>query len=511
MALVILFSAFMALANTCPASHELRALPVHDQDGLGTCASNTAALMMQYNLGLSESPSYYQLSLTASGNDKNTFFFNDSKGTERVFNWGHHICDVIKKAKDHGYCTSSSFGLDAINRNDPEQAQQNFLINISRFVDANEAGLNDLKIKLRDPVFQSQARQKLAGHFLNRSQTCQENFLQFVTRRGVERFKQWLSGKRNVGTLSEKVKYDIFWRSSFGSDGTPKKQTIDYYGFFLRTDGKKMMDSNVNNSPSLSVGDNPDEKVFAESYAKAMGMSGIVVDLPYRSMYQSDYDAYAICRGNDVVSGSSLLLTQTPLCIPVPESAQLSNFLLQADNLIQSLLDYTRPQLDPQAGLVNLISPQCAVEMTQTKNNNQLRCNEMSISNAKNASRAKERIYSDLCSGKAVAISMCTGFFKASAPINSGHCENDVQGVQNHGKHALTLIGYRSVGGKKQIKIQNSWGTSCPFLQNNDEKIAPGLIDSVECERNEGGSVTGRFWVDEDLLINNSYQLSVMP
>jgi len=510
MGLVIIFTTLISFASqsTCPPTKELPNLPVHDQDGLGTCASNTAALMIQHNLRLAESPSYFQLSLTTSGHKKSDFFFTDSKGNEQVFNWGEYICDVVKSAKRNGFCSHSTFERDAIGTTDPQWTQQKFLLDLSRFIQMNQGDIGDIVRNLRDTELQRQAREKLALHFLNRSVICQESFPDFVVRRGLERFKEWLTPKITEGNITQQVSHEHLWKSTFNPDGTPQRQAETFYRNFLFQKAGNFLESSNGVTP-FNSSLLPEEKVFGETYLQALGIGNITFDYP--SMFQSDYDAYSICRGNDVISGGQLLLNNSPMCLNTPQNEGFNTFLAQADQLIQGLLSYSTPRLDPQAGLVNLISPRCAVQMAANKNNPALNCRDTSINNDASARRAKNTIQSELCNGRAVAISMCTGFFKAENPISTNYCKDEVEGVENHGRHALTLVGYRSVNGKKQIKIQNSWGPQCPFMQNDANAIPSGLVDFTECELDAEGVPTGRFWVDEDLLINNTYRFSVMP
>ena len=102
MALVALLLTFSlsAWSQSCPTAKTLSLFPVHDQDGMGTCASNTAALMMQHNLGLAKSPSYMQISITQSATDGENgkdFFFTDDGGKERVFNWGANRASISRR------------------------------------------------------------------------------------------------------------------------------------------------------------------------------------------------------------------------------------------------------------------------------------------------------------------------------------------------------------------------------------------------------------------------------
>ena len=136
-------------------------------------------------------------------------------------------------------------------------------------------------------------------------------------------------------------------------------------------------------------------------------------------------------------------------------------------------------------------------------------CVAKSIKSVENATAAKSTAIQEVCAGRAVALSVCTGFFKATTPIDSKFCDNDVPGVVDHDRHAVTLIGHRpGPSGKRQFLIQNSWGNSCPFTQHEDSTYPAALVGLVECELSPGGLPTGRFWVEEDLLFNNTYSMS---
>lgn len=510
MVLVIFLSTLLSFANStnnCPAEKELPNLPVHDQDGLGTCASNTAALMIQHNLGLAESPSYFQLSLTTSGNEKSDFFFNQDN-QQRVFNWGAHICDVVKTAKKHGYCDAEVFEKDVIGRMDPIWNQQKFLVSLASFIDRNTTQVRQLGSQLQDPAFKEAAKRRLASHLMNRSEQCSVEFEDFVTKRALARIKVKLDSKIASLPQAESLNLRGLRSRLFNPDGSAQNFAMEYFIFFLRTEGKEYISARELPTNQLSENLLPNDNKFLSLFSSAIGQANLVFDFPPEPLYRSDFDAYRICSGSDLLNGLDLLV-HGPQCQAslVTES---TDFLNQSEKILNSLINYRRTGLDPEAGLVNLISPGCAVQMMLTKNNDNLRCSDRSIGNQSQANRAKRDIYANLCRGKAVAISMCTGFFASSVPINSAFCESDVAGIANHGRHALTLIGYRTKEGKKQIKIQNSWGQSCPFLKGEPAAIPSGMQGLVECEM-ENGRPTGRFWVDEDLLINNSYQLSVMP
>lgn len=510
MALVVLLASFLSLAQTCPSEKVLPSLPVHDQDGVGSCASNTAALMMQHNLGLSESPSYLQLSLTTSGQEKADFYFNDDKGVRRIFNWGAHICEVIKTAKDDGYCNTSAFTLDAVGRADSRHQQGAFLNSLTEYLNSNRAALLGLRSKLSHPQERQRAIRNLAQRNFANAQTCRYPFNEFISRRALQRFKEVIRVKIQASTGPEKTKYQTMYNQTFNAQGEPTARALAFHQDFIRSQGTQLLGEEKSARLSLGTTSLPDESLFVVWWGNELKLSQARLQYPYRNMFQSDHAAYAPCRQEGSLVEDLRFVQTQAFCREPGQTSLPQNFLDQAQEILSQLQEYMTPAADPQAAMVNLISPSCAAQMPFTQGNRNLTCDDLSINNLSSARRATQRIYSELCRGKAVAISMCTGFFKATGPVNSNYCEDDVPGVEGHGRHALTLIGYRTIGEKKQIKIQNSWGPTCPFLQNTANAVPVALAQKVECEMQDGRP-TGRFWVDEDLLINNSYQLSVMP
>jgi hypothetical protein len=199
------------------------------------------------------------------------------------------------------------------------------------------------------------------------------------------------------------------------------------------------------------------------------------------------------------------------MCEVPPSDALAPQATAQAQQLINSLRSMANDQLDFQVGLVNIISPACAAQMSQRDDSYSGDCGERNINSASTANTAKNLAVEEICAGRALGVSICTGFFKATTPVDSKFCDEDEPGVADHGRHAVTLIGYRQgPNNKRQFLIQNSWGNSCPFKQGFTSNVPPALQNLVECEVTPGAiaSPTGRFWVDEDLLFNNTYLMS---
>ncbi len=511
MALVIFFITFLSFANECPAEKVLSPLPVHDQDGVGSCASNTAALMMQHNLGLAESPSYLQLSITTSGLEKADFYFKDDKGERRLFNWGAHICEVIKVAKDDGYCRHTAFAHDSIGQADPQHEQGKFLNSIAEYLEQNRSELISLRSKLASPKERQIAQQNFAYRKFARTQTCARAFDEFISHRALTRFREVLSTQIQSSAGPEKQKLQRMYRETFDERGEPTARALEFHKGFIRSTGQQLLSEEKKEQFTLGTTSLPNEAIFSVWWGNELKIGGVKLNYPFVNMFQSDHAAFGPCRKEETLLDDFKYIQKEAFCRVPGQSSLPQNFLDQAEEILSQLQEYLSPQADPQAAIVNLVSPSCAVQMTQNKGNENLGCNNHSINNDNSAERAKEKIYSQLCLGKALAISMCTGFFKSSGPVDSEYCKNDIPGVAGHGRHALTLVGYRTYGGKKQIKIQNSWGPTCPFLQNDSNSVPSALAPLVECEMDSGNRPTGRFWVDEDLLIKNSYQLSVMP
>lgn len=370
-------------AQSCPSAKSLSYLPVHDQDGMGTCSANTAALMMQYNLGLPKSPSYIQMSITESSRAEH-FFYSDQQGKERIFNWGADICDVARASAQHGFCDFDKMGFDFIGTMDNTGAQQDFLVKVARFLEAKESDIRQLRAQLIGPATRAQAIRRLAYFFEDTQSTFPAEL-----------------------------------------------QALDRF----------------------------------------------------------------------LTAPTCQLTASTPLS---------SEQLAQAEFLISAVEQLATNQLDPQAAIVNILSPACATQMQQRANQYSNTCADLDINSAATAATAKANTVAEICAGRAVGVSICTGFFKATTPIDSKFCDDDTAGIADHRYHAVTLIGYRpGPTGRRQFLIQNSWGNTCPFRKHVGG-VPPALNDLVECESKSetDTSSTGRFWVDEDLLFNNTYQLS---
>jgi hypothetical protein len=125
-----------------------------------------------------------------------------------------------------------------------------------------------------------------------------------------------------------------------------------------------------------------------------------------------------------------------------------------------------------------------------------------------------------LCSGRIVGANLC-GFMMAPSATQfdqlkvqrgtedaniSGDCPPQIGATKEtpNFKHVVSIVKFRGEGANKQYLVQNSWGRTCNFPLTRD---GSGLMT---CERNENNGLTGRFWVDSDLILNNTIALNIL-
>lgn len=131
---------------------------------------------------------------------------------------------------------------------------------------------------------------------------------------------------------------------------------------------------------------------------------------------------------------------------------------------------------------------------------------------------AKSIFQSEIISGikenRALAVAVCTGFMKKSKTMTD-FCQKKAEGIKGHGYHEMTISGYRCVGGKIEYQLTNSWGASCPQDVVTGEVIdfdaEPVYKNDVfDCELDKDKNPTGKFWVKEDSLVNNTTELTTV-
>jgi len=117
---------------------------------------------------------------------------------------------------------------------------------------------------------------------------------------------------------------------------------------------------------------------------------------------------------------------------------------------------------------------------------------------------ARSRIMKGINEGRALGISICTAFFNDPS-VKTDYCRSAPPGVPGHSYHALAISGIRCKEGKIEYELLNSWGenSGCPLLGDSSNKNS-----AIECSVDKDGNRDGKFWVKEDVLIENTTELS---
>lgn len=497
----LLLSFLSAEARTC----RLPDLPVHDQDGIGSCYANTASLMMQHNLRLPQAPSYFQMSITSSAS-RGSFMYRDRQGKSDVFNNGGWVCNTAKSAVDDGFCDSDKFQWDAVGREDPQQKQEAFLKSLGTFLDANRGPLQDLaKLSTRRDE-KRRLELTLAGLFQRNAQRCHGTNADYVADRFFERLKKkWSSRLEKMKPGPERTALSAMYARTFTATGLPTPEARNYLqnDFFPRSEPDPiMLLSNPSKEQLQSMRYLP-ENLFERWWWNRLRIPGKFTPFAYEGYeYLQDMKARLSCSGDPK---RDVLEQYLAGCAPSPGALAPAHEQM-ARELIEGIQRASASGERGLRGLVDLIAPQCADQMKERQGSVRGRCEDGTIDDDLSEVAAAEDIENEICRGKAVGISFCTGFFKSAAPVDTQNCKVEVAGVEKHGRHAVALVGTKlAPNGERMFLIQNSWGQSCPFQQNANAAVSKDLAGLVECEFN-GTRPSGRFWVNEKLLLNNSYQ-----
>ena len=498
----LLFS-FHVEARTC----RLPDKPVQDQDGLGSCYANTASLMMEHNLKLTSTPSYFQMSLNASAH-RGTFMYTDDEGSRDIFNSGGWVCDTFDSAKRDGFCDAQTFKLDAVGKMDPQHSQENFLKALGTLIDENRAELKVLSNSKQFSVERQQIERRLAGIFQQRAQICQVTQEELMQKRFFDRLNEkWTDRLANMKPGEKRTALARMYERTFKNGlPTPEAKNFLLNDFFPRSFDAEFINSNPTKDQLAQRSMHP-EKMFEVWWWNRLKLPGSFSPYDFESYeYLKDFRSQNVCRENETIAAVKSLVSSCGQIPPTlePRHEQMARELLAAIQLASQKGE------SGLRGLVNLISPSCGAEMSVRKGKLSHECDEQSIKDDISALAAAKTIEDEICGGRSVGISLCTGFFISTTPVDSGYCSQDVPGIEQHGRHAVALVGVKNNAiGEREFLIQNSWGRTCPFLQHKGGVIPDALKGLVQCEM-ANGVPTGRFWVNEKLMMNNTYAFQVM-
>jgi hypothetical protein len=104
--------------------------------------------------------------------------------------------------------------------------------------------------------------------------------------------------------------------------------------------------------------------------------------------------------------------------------------------------------------------------------------------------------------GVAFNVHICLDFLQGNPNIKTNFCKTSKKGF-----HEMAVTGFRCLNGKMEYEVLNSWGSQyCPIGRDP----ANNKSESFECELNSEGKFTGKFWVKEDVLVENTQTFSVI-
>ncbi len=537
-------------------------MAVQDQDGLGTCYANQTALLIQNTLNLPNPVSYQHLALSTSSRSS-TYKTGETllTGNKKLISEGGSSCQAFEAAQISGFCSTQNFGSLEHSGADPLHTQEHLLKALAFFLDKNagkNSSLNEKDWKNVEShllslfiIRDNQCEQKKAGdkfaiardQFPRRAKGALiEKLLNFInadckknicTVKGlkdkegkqikitVEQKNQWIKSLRQI--RDEMAPYSTpqngvqIPQRQFKDEFIYKGNETGYYPFTLTLIDK------LKESPGLSLPSEPtlniilfqplrDQEIIIKRIDENCGeMSSIADMLELTDLRQAAKNPLTCSASYDMAD---------------PKFAQLND-------AVKDIVQFMRPKNNNKvpnkiSALLKLIAPGCEKELEKNAGflGNKV-CREVQLTNKFNPASeysssladtykepekrfqaATELVQKSLCEGKVVGIDVCFDIISStrdplSTPIDTNFCEKSTSGF-----HAMTVVGKRNLEGfGNQFLVQNSYGISCNGTIDVDPD--PKELD-YECEKNENGDFTGRFWIAEDILLMNSISLNII-
>lgn len=466
---------------------------------------------MQYNIaGMTAAPSYIQMSIGASASTSTDFFRAPRSGDmpsaenpgQVLFNSGNQICNVIDTASRNGFCDASEMPLDFIGRGDPLRSQQRSLEILGKILQGNQPDLEALRAKLRDPNQRDEAISRLATLLLADSATCRLSTRDYMARQLWDR--QLLFWRSILPRLNaaQRTQLNSIISRTFNARGEPTAAAMDYVKESFFTEGIESVletDRTSVSRPREQVVGIPNEGVLGIWYGFRMNVD------PPNFLANTTADGsgmrndYLVIRGCQTPTNTRVIekYFTDPYC-PISESPIPPQFLETARALAREL---SVNNLDPQNALVSILSPACALTARSRRLEN-YPCTSVDNRSEQRTREARATTVAEICARRAVGISVCSNFMNQDTPTYSNFCSGQTA------FHAMTIIGARANGTSQQYLVQNSWGKSCKFANGTATK--PAYAGLVQCEVGTDGMLTGRFWIDENLLFNNATGISTL-
>ena len=195
----------LALAKNCLESS--MELPVQDQDGLGTCYANVAALMVQNKLKLPEPVSYHHLALVKADQKRGRDLINEKASGDIEYKGdGGNVCRLLNTIKKKGFCEARYFSIDYHQANDQIQLQNKFITSFGKMLDQ----LAKKSHRMKDSDWDKLADQ-MAIHLLDKKKNiCEKSLEQFYLDQLESQLAEHLLKRKEVIDQEAKRVSDLY-------------------------------------------------------------------------------------------------------------------------------------------------------------------------------------------------------------------------------------------------------------------------------------------------------------
>ncbi|MBY0518439.1 MAG: hypothetical protein K2P81_16125 [Bacteriovoracaceae bacterium] len=541
---------------------------VQDQDGLGTCYANSSSMLLQGSLKLEKPVSYQQLAISQSilnqRESRNIFerLIGSNRGQvvkgESYAAEGGYACKTLKAAQEFGLCDAELFNLDMHGREDSVGRQGALIKSFRSLIEKFGESAKNL-----DEKAWSNITKNLAEMVYKKKTSCAQGDDEFIEEQLKNQFPSFvlknIEGiKGALGELDpikekdileeakiklkvwEKLKNEVL-KSSPQPDGGIQWSLKDlelsklnalipaWKGAYQKSNSagsdyftpkNEVIELPSGSSPIQLLFDlipKTDDQAFEQARTNSTNdFTGtlLVKDIfALRGACQDDLDSEMIKNLNlEKLQKESCFFVSPDSSGPVKDAFELSK------NLTNVLKETKLDKFDDRmTALLKVLAPMCAAQIESRKDSlKDLVCTSISFNTnmetdkgwrvkaegekEEKVAQGKKWAVQRICNGTPVNVDVCTEFMRTNVK-DTNFCKDRPKETTTtkHGNHAMAIVGYKiDQAGKARFLVQNSWGRKCPFPKESTE---------YQCEKKDG-AFTGRFWIDENLLLRNTFDLS---
>jgi len=528
----------------------LSTFKTQDQDGMGSCYANSLTVAIKATHKDHPDVSYIHASFLGTSSrlkgDKN---FLVDPSTDKLFNWGGSSCQNFDELKQKGgACDAKAVSLENDDRqesllkkmgkildyfsHDHKIPRQEFRKTIENFLEKRDKINLDLMLACLEDKEKGFSGTETIDQWLRvalikkRSPECRDLLLdtlqKLYTPESIIKSDR-IFGELNADTSSKLRK--------FFSSPEMKKSFLKYSIFKAKSDYQNIMD--LTESIVLKLEKILKTKDFLRKCPEEDLITPELSVVFINELYEHDLGLSSIkC---ETLASSSLLskikrlisFDQPLACLP--ESLKLfSEDVISNIHDFETLFgrDFLTKMLDPKDEDLYSIFGQLAFPNCQDKSHlislqdlackwvdlksvgkkkcpDSTSCNDLDMDKIREA--FQQTVLPLLKKDQPVMISVCTSFLQNTEFKRTNQCKDNSNSVKGHSRHGLTVSGYRCQNGKIQYQIQNSWGGMCPSGAGSKYKNS-----YLDCELDKQGKPIGRFWVDEEVLLDSTTDISYL-